>query len=357
MLETEAGDAWISRVMRRTVEKAAKVSTTAQTGHCTVCLEEDVTDPCETRPCGHHEGCWDCVRICASRIRHCTLCRAEIDCVIRESTGERFDPAAEDCADPGQGNVQSSASTLESVYLTGYWEPTPLHARSHGSSVLDGLDRAVERRRNVYFHHRYSKHVGSNRYSKYREITPQMFLRDPTLVSRARMWIRRELLVFSFLQPEQPNPTATRGDLSKRRQRIDPSRRRAQNAEFLLEYIIAILKTMDIQGSAGEAENMISEYLGRQDTQLFLHELRAWLRSPYTRLEQWDEAVQYDGEIRPGWLARRPLGAQVDEDGDPVPGSQLLDDNTRLRRERGLDTNDRHRPRSWRQPRRSQARH
>ena len=70
--------------------------------------------------------------------------------------------------------------------------------------------------------------------------------------------------------------------------------RRPNNAEFLLEYIIAILKTVDVKGSGGQAEDMLQEFLGRENTQLFLHELKAWLRSPYISLEDWDRHVQYD---------------------------------------------------------------
>lgn len=70
--------------------------------------------------------------------------------------------------------------------------------------------------------------------------------------------------------------------------------RKANNAEFLLEYIIAILKSVDIKGSEGQAEDMLQEFLGRDNTRLFLHELRAWLRSPYTSLEDWDRNVQYN---------------------------------------------------------------
>ena len=72
------------------------------------------------------------------------------------------------------------------------------------------------------------------------------------------------------------------------------SLRRARNAEFLLEYIVAILKTVDIKGSGGQAEDMLQEFLGRENARLFLHELGAWLRSPYTSLSDWDRAVQYD---------------------------------------------------------------
>jgi hypothetical protein len=87
--------------------------------------------------------------------------------------------------------------------------------------------------------------------------------------------------VFEFLNPNN----------------VSGSDRRASNAEFLLEYIVAIMKTVDIQGSGGEAEEMLREFLGRENTRLFLHELRAWLRSPYNSLEDWDRHVQYNDAV------------------------------------------------------------
>ena len=66
-----------------------------------------------------------------------------------------------------------------------------------------------------------------------------------------------------------------------------------QNSEFLLEYIIAILRTVDLYGPAGQAEEMLQEFLGREHAKLFLHELNAWLRSPYAKIEDWDRMVQY----------------------------------------------------------------
>ena len=140
-------------------------------------------------------------------------------------------------------------------------------------------DTALLRRRHVYRDQLYSLHVGSNRLSRFRDLTPQLFNRDEELVSRARRWIRRELQVFEFLNI---NGNEAEGVT-----------RRANNAEFLLEYIVAILKTVDIKGSGGQAEDMLQEFLGRDNTRLFLHELRTWLRSPYTSLEDWDRHVQY----------------------------------------------------------------
>jgi len=66
-----------------------------------------------------------------------------------------------------------------------------------------------------------------------------------------------------------------------------------ENAEFLLLYIISILKTVDIKGSSGKAQELLSSYLGEENARLFLHELEAWLRSPYINLQDWDAHVQY----------------------------------------------------------------
>ncbi len=145
----------------------------------------------------------------------------------------------------------------------------------------------------MYRNQLYSLRVGSNRLSQYTEVTPAQFNQDEALVSRARKWIRRELQVFSFLHPEvEDAPAERRGPVPRSgQQRLQ--QRRANNAEFLLEYVIAILRTVDIKGSAGQAEELLRDFLGRDNARLFLHELLAWLRSPYTSLEDWDRHVQY----------------------------------------------------------------
>lgn len=161
------------------------------------------------------------------------------------------------------------------------------------------------RRRHIYRHQLYSLRVGSNRLSRYRELTPENFNRDDELVSRARKWIRRELRVFSFLNPESDEDSGPERVPRPGQQRLD--NRRANNAEFLLEYIIAILRTVDMKGPAGQAEELLRDFLGRENARLFLHELQAWLRSPYTSLEDWDRNVQYEDTIpRPAVGGRNP---------------------------------------------------
>ncbi|EAT78084.2 hypothetical protein SNOG_14544 [Parastagonospora nodorum SN15] len=51
---------------------------------------------------------------------------------------------------------------------------------------------------------------------------------------------------------------------------------------------------VDVKASNGHAESLLADFLGRENSRLFLHELQSWLRSPYKKLEQWDEEVQYN---------------------------------------------------------------
>lgn len=165
---------------------------------------------------------------------------------------------------------------------------------------------ALQRRRYIYSHNLYSLHVGSNRLSQYRDVTPAIFARDKTLQSRARAWIRRELCVFSFLGNN--DSAATEIGATRSNNRIARS---IPNAEFLLEYIIALLKTIDLRGSAGQAEEMLQEFLHRDHAQLFLHELNAWLRSPYARVEDWDRMIQYRESIPMNYLQERDRSSTV----------------------------------------------
>jgi hypothetical protein len=131
------------------------------------------------------------------------------------------------------------------------------------------IDMALLRRRNIYRYQRYSLYVGSNSQSGFRNITPDMIYSSPDLQRRARTWIRRELRVFDF-------------SISR--------------SENILDYIIEIVKTMEIKG--GRAEELLVEHLGKENASLFLHELSSWLRSPFRSLDDWDGFVQYSNTER-----------------------------------------------------------
>lgn len=263
---------------------------------CVICLDA-ITDPAEASPCGHRNFDYLCALSWFLEHPSCPLCKANVTSLVR---GPADAPNREVTAiEQKQENCQSShAPSSRSVDELGYRNRRRQrlqrhHRFEHRHEV--SLSQALERRRNIYRQSLYSKHVGSNRVSRYQELTPQLFCADEELVSRARIWIRRELQVFSFLSLD--DVADNRDRTSTERRQTATERRRANNAEFLLEYIVAVLKSVDIMGSAGQAEDMISDFLGRDNTKLFLHELRAWLRSPFTKLEDWDRAVQYDEAV------------------------------------------------------------
>ena len=77
-----------------------------------------------------------------------------------------------------------------------------------------------------------------------------------------------------------------------------PTLREVPNAEALLEIVLAVLRTVDVRGSGGHAERVLARYMGLDDARLFLHELRAFLRSPCADLESWDRCVQYGVDLR-----------------------------------------------------------
>lgn len=243
---------------------------------CVICLER-ASELAIAQPCKHESFDFICLISWLQEQASCPLCKTEIKTVHYElkedKTFKTYDVPATKTSEPPPLNTSRPHS------FGHRWRRPYRSRRTYGTPrPLPTPDEAILRRRHIYRNKLYSLHVGSNRVSRFRDLTPQLFSRDEELVSRARKWIRRELQVFEFLSPD--------GSSS--------SDRRANNAEFLLEYIVAILKTVDIQGSGGEAEDMLQEFLGRENTRLFLHELRAWLRSPYISLEDWDRNVQYN---------------------------------------------------------------
>lgn len=183
-----------------------------------------------------------------------------------------------------------------SAYPRYYSRPSRRPRTSRRPYSPPNPDLALLQRRYVYRNKLFSLHVGANRISQYQNFTPQMVANSSEIQSRARMWIRRELRVFSFLRTDPTDTPAQAATTSN-------------NAEFLLMYIVSILKTVDIKASDGHAEDLLQEFLGRENARLFLHELNAWLRSPYTRLEDWDRHVQY----------REQLPVEFDVEGRAVP--------------------------------------
>lgn len=281
-----------SQVLQNTLRQISSAAAGGATESCVICLG-DLAEQCEAQPCGHNNFDYLCLVTWLQVGTTCPLCKSEV-CEIRYDLSEdgkqgKVYKLPGRSGGPSKSNSEAREGSSRSASLLYERRSSSYSGRLAGAQPND--DESIRRRRFVYRHNLYSLHVGSNRRqpaeSRYRELSPQLFMTDPKLVSRARMWLRRELRVFEFLNAD--------GDSPHDHDPVRRCRRRPSKAEFLLEYIVAILKTVDFQGSTGQAEDMIQEFLGRENTQLFLHELKAWLRSPCGSLGAWDRVVQYGG--------------------------------------------------------------
>lgn len=257
---------------------------------CVICLDQ-ISDKAVALPCRHHQFDFSCLGSWLQQQQVCPLCKGEVTAIKfivsgrDDSKTQIFYLPPPDQPQPGPHRVGGGHATQSTRSHRGRYSRANTRG-GHGRRPRDGRlevskDAALDFRRQVYRRKLYSLHVGSNRISRYRNLTPGSFAKDERLTARARMWIRRELQVFDFLNPSSASASTTSSD------------RRASNADFLLEYVVSILKSIDLKGSTGQAEELLKDFLGRENARLFLHELEAWLRSPYEHLRDWDRAVQY----------------------------------------------------------------
>lgn len=276
-LESHTNDVH-KQVLQITLQQVSSKKVSDLAAECCVICLGDLAEPCEAQPCRHKSFDFLCLVTWLEKRPTCPLCKSNVS-EVRYGLDD----------DGMQVKVykvpEQSEQRGDSTQLSGRRNSDASDFEQHTSWLFD--DEVTRRRRSVYRHNLYSLHMGFNRRQasrpRYRELLPEDFMSDPELVSRARTWLSRELRVFEFLFvtsiPSHGHSTSYQS--------------RSTTAEYLLEYIIAILKSIDTQGSTGQAEKLIQEFLGRDNTRLFLHELRSWLRSPFESLEEWDRVIQY----------------------------------------------------------------
>ena len=276
---------------------------------CVICLDQ-ISEEAIALPCHHAQFDFACLGTWLQRQQVCPLCKGDVK-AIRFAVGDRDDGRTQVFYLPPPEQTQASRNG-RGISATNNRQRRPrqglLHARGGRRELREhtleaSKNTALDFRRDVYRQRLYSLHVGTNRISRYRNLTPSSFAKDERLTTRARMWIRRELQVFDFLNPDSSSHSSSASN-----------DRRASNADFLLEYIISILKSIDLKGSTGQAEELLKDFLGRENARLFLHELEAWLRSPYEHLKDWDRSVQYAIPSDAGDCPSESRGAQRIDD-------------------------------------------
>ncbi|KAF8198181.1 hypothetical protein K438DRAFT_1717825 [Mycena galopus ATCC 62051] len=243
---------------------------------CSICLQE-VVDRTVVPVCSH-EFCFDCLLVWTKQSRRCPLCSQGIGPFLIHRMRSRYDY---------QKHYLNPLPTSPRPVPP---QPLPLRQnraprrrqreRQWGrreraeSDETDRLDRSIAKRRWIYEHDLYAKHVASNAFTRYRPYpTPAQFAASPDLISRTTMFLRRELQVWVNL-----------------------------DVEFLQNFIISIMKAIDIRSES--AVKLLSEFLdldapyvegGRHvNAEHFAHEIYSYVRSPYKDLFVYDSVVQYE---------------------------------------------------------------
>ncbi|KAF3107768.1 hypothetical protein TWF706_002586 [Orbilia oligospora] len=236
---------------------------------CCICLATvSSTTRAVATPCLH--ACFDfscLVTWLEGAQSTCPVCKQEVESVKynfdAKGTGfQKYKIKSSEISNPSKPSISRNSHRRVEIRRLNY--------ASSNSSSLGGLADDIPRRRFVYKHRLRSLHIGSNPSSRFKTFTPAMVRSSPTLVSKAKSFIRRELEVFDW----------TEG-----------------NREWLVEYIVGILKTVRLKDASGKAEDLIEEFLGREFAGVFLHELDAFLRSPFGRVREWDRWAKYEVEI------------------------------------------------------------
>ncbi|PHH85185.1 hypothetical protein CDD83_786 [Cordyceps sp. RAO-2017] len=297
---------------------------------CVICLDV-VTERCLLFPCGHHTFHFRCIDrwLSESSARMCPVCKAVI-CRVVHGSAERRQTVEYDiplpspprpnfpASSPHESRVQQSLNlAVQSGHARRDCPPAqPPPARTEGHVPPD-----LAFRRQIYRRLLYSMHIGSNPVSRYRELSRDTFLHDRDLQSRAQLFLRRELQVFTWLSsPYSDDLVRVDGESLRSFQR---RLQRAPSAEGLLAHILGLLRHFEIRGSDGSLEDDLATHIGRENTRLLLHELQSFLRSPYQSLEDWDGAVQY-ADAPPGGIWRA--------DGDDGIQDENASENASFRR-------------------------
>ncbi|KAJ7653370.1 hypothetical protein B0H17DRAFT_1163619 [Mycena rosella] len=272
---------------------------------CSICLQE-VVDRTVVPVCAH-EFCFDCLVVWTGQSRRCPLCSQGIGTFVIHKIRSRYDyqkhylnplPTSPVAPRPLAARQDRAPRRRRRDREWGRREPTE-------SDEADKLDRSIAKRRWIYEHDLYAKHVASNSYTRYRPYpTPAQFTTSPDLISRTTMFLRRELQVWVNL-----------------------------DVEFLTTFIISIMKAIDIRSES--AVKLLSEFLdldapyvqgGRHvNAEHFAHEVYSYVRSPYKDLFVYDSVVQYEVTAEVPALAEEPRRRWHEASRSPSPARSNRD--------------------------------
>ncbi|KAF8265872.1 hypothetical protein EI94DRAFT_1587436 [Lactarius quietus] len=245
---------------------------------CTICLQP-IVDRTLVPTCSH-EFCFECLMMWSGQSRRCPLCSQDIgDHLIHRIRStydyqKHFLPPLRTSPRP---LPRSDGARIAAMHRRREraWGPRDRAAQDEA----DALERAVSRRRWIYQHNLYAKHVASNKYTRYRPYpTPAQFTASQDLISRMTIFLRRELLVW-------PNADVEARLSPMYRLSVGPN----IDVKFLVTFVISIMKAIDIRSES--AIKLLAEFLDMDapyipgerhvNAEHFAHEIYCYLRSPY----------------------------------------------------------------------------
>ncbi|KAH9056293.1 hypothetical protein EDB87DRAFT_1566736 [Lactarius vividus] len=255
---------------------------------CAICLQP-VVDRTVVPTCSH-EFCFECLMVWSEQSRRCPLCAQNIgDHLIHRIRStydyqKHFLPPLRTSPRP---LTRSDGARIAAIHRRRerVWGTRNRAAQDEA----DALERAVSRRRWIYQHNLYAKHVASNKYTRYRPYpTPAQFTASQDLISRTTVFLRRELQVW-------PN-----ADVEARLSPVSFVVDTNTYVQFLVTFVISLMKSIDIRSES--AIKLLAEFLDMDTSYIpgerhvnaehFAHEIYCYLRSPYRDLSVYDSVVQ-----------------------------------------------------------------
>ncbi|KND04440.1 uncharacterized protein SPPG_00169 [Spizellomyces punctatus DAOM BR117] len=231
---------------------------------CSICLQP-MLSRMFVHPC-YHSFCFQCICQWAQCGRACPECRQTILFGVVPAKGndgyEKYEFADVTEAWPqhfSRSDVRYRTRNRNMYRRT----PRAANREPHRHFLLE-QPRMVTGdafRRHIYAHGLRAKTMPVTRDSKFKEITPELFKRNPDLIKKLVPWIRRDLKVLL---------------------RID-------DVEMIIDVIIAILQREGLESQA--AKSALEEYLSSH-TEHFVHELVCFSKSPWM-MEVYDTMAEY----------------------------------------------------------------
>ncbi|KIM44010.1 hypothetical protein M413DRAFT_25499 [Hebeloma cylindrosporum] len=279
---------------------------------CSICLQP-VVDRTVIPKCSH-EFCFECLLVWTDQSRRCPLCSQAIGQYLIHSIRSRYDyrkhylPPLRTSPPPSRPAQSDAVLQNTRNYARRRRREREWGTRARQNDEQDKLERSIAKRRWLYHHDLYAKHVASNAFTKYRPYpTPAQFSASQDLISRTTTFLRRELQVWEGL-----------------------------DVEFLTSLILSLMKAIDIRSES--AVKLIAEFLdmdapytegGRHvNAEHFAHEVYSYVRSPYKDLFVYDTVVQYEApegvspppDIEQSRRWRQPPSPRATRDPSPPSG-------------------------------------